>query len=164
MQRICSKCNTLVTGEGSFCPNCGATLPAAVDLDKQPASQSVQFTSPAQDPHQASMPDYGTQTTTTYANNQTYNAAPAPAANQEMTLGQWVGTVICCTWFGIISLILSIVWAVGADTPIAKKRYCQAMIILQCIGIALTIIFYIVFFAILASAGSSFADFIEAMS
>ena len=164
MQRICPKCNTLVTGEGSFCPSCGAPLPAAVDLDKQPASQSVQFTAPAQDPHRAEMPNYGTQTSTTYANSQSYNSAPAPVSGQEMTLGQWVGTVICCTWFGIISLILSIVWAVSADTPIAKKRYCQAMIIIQCISIALVIVFYIVFFAILGAAGNSFSDFLSEMT
>lgn len=81
-----------------------------------------------------------------------------------MTLGQWVGTVICCTWFGIISLILSIVWAVSSDTPIAKKRYCQAMIIIQCISVALSIIFFIVFFAILGAAGNSFSDFLSEMT
>lgn len=101
MQRICSSCNTLVTGEGSFCPTCGALLPAAVDLDKQPAPQSVQFTASAQ---------------------------------------------------------------VSSDTPIAKKRYCQAMIIIQCISVALSIIFFIVFFAILGAAGNSFSDILSEMT
>lgn len=110
------------------------------------------------------MPNYGTQTTTAYADNRSFNSAPAPFSGQEMTLGQWVGTVICCTWFGIISLILSIVWAVSSDTPIAKKRYCQAMIIIQCISVALSIIFFIVFFAILGAAGNSFSDFLSEMT
>ena len=142
MQRVCTKCNTLVTSDGDFCPVCGAPLPSAVDLGKQ---NTTQYT---QDPHIGAMPNYGSQTSTTYA------SAPQNGVvnNQEMTLGQWVGTVICCTWFGIISLILSIVWGVSSTTPIAKKRYCQAMIIIQAIGIVASIIFYIVFFTIIAAA------------
>ena len=139
--------------------------PAALRFQRlQPVPQSVQFTASAQDTHKAEMPNYGTQTTTAYADNRSFNSAPAPFSGQEMTLGQWVGTVICCTWFGIISLILSIVWAVSSDTPIAKKRYCQAMIIIQCISVALSIIFFIVFFAILGAAGNSFSDFLSEMT
>lgn len=36
MQRVCTKCNTLVTGDGAFCPSCGEPLPAAVQLEKTP--------------------------------------------------------------------------------------------------------------------------------
>ncbi|MFR0870379.1 MAG: hypothetical protein ACLSG5_02895 [Oscillospiraceae bacterium] len=34
MQRVCTKCNTLVTGDGAFCPSCGEPLPAAVQLER----------------------------------------------------------------------------------------------------------------------------------
>lgn len=169
MQRVCPKCNTLVTGDGAFCPSCGEPLPAAVDLGKPDgASQSVQFSAP--DPHQGTMPNYGAQNTgysqnngysQGYQNQNTttqYGSSQPIVNNGEMTLGQWVGTVILTTWFGIISLILCIVWGVSNDTPIAKKRYCQAMIIIQCISIAVSIIFMIVFFSILGAAGGSFAN------
>ena len=156
MQRVCSKCNTLVTSDGAFCPNCGEPLPSAVDMSKQPAGQSVQFsganTNTNSDPHQGTMPNYGTAygnpTSTTYASSTQY---ASPVNNQEMTLGQWLGTIICTTWFGLISLILSIVWAVSDNTPIAKKRYCQAMIIIQAIGIVLGIIYVIIMFSVIGS-------------
>ena len=75
-----------------------------------------------------------------------------------MTLGQWVGTIILTTWFGIISLILCIVWGVSSDTPINKKRYCQAMIIIQAISLVVGIIFAIVFAVSMVGIGSSIAD------
>lgn len=159
MQRVCSKCNTLVTTDGAFCPSCGEPLPAAVDMSKQPnASQSVQYSVPNQDAHQGTMPNYGNATAGTATSTQ---YASHVVNNQEMSLGQWVGTVICSTWFGIISLILNIVWAVSENTPIAKKRYCQAMIIIQSIGIVLSIIAYIVMFAVFANIIPQFIDEVE---
>lgn len=169
MQRVCSKCNTLVTSDGAFCPCCGEPLPSAVDISKQPAGQSVQFSgnnmNANTDPHQGTMPNYGT-TSTAYGNptQTTYGSTTqyaTPVNNQEMTLGQWVGTIICTTWFGLISLILSIVWAVSDNTPIAKKRYCQAMIIIQAIGIVLSIIYMIIMFSILGSIIPQMADELE---
>ncbi len=150
MQRVCSKCGTLVTGDGDFCPSCGSSLPSVVDLNKNGASQSAQYGAPGQNSYQGGTPNYGTPTSTTYANSgSTQYSQPIP--NQEMTLGQWVATVICCTWFGIISLILCIVWGFSDSTPTAKKNYCRAMLILQVIGIVLYIIFLIVFISILSA-------------
>lgn len=34
MERFCDKCGTLVSGDGTFCPQCGASLPGAVNLTK----------------------------------------------------------------------------------------------------------------------------------
>ncbi len=152
MQRVCPKCNTLVTGDGAFCPSCGEPLPAAVQLDKEPAvnGASMQFSSNQYGaapggtqsiPQVNSVPNYGNNTQFTNANI---------VNTTEMTMGQWVGTIILTTWFSIISLILCIVWGVSDSTPIAKKRYCQAMIIIQAIGIVLSIIFTIIFTVVFA--------------
>lgn len=169
MQRVCSKCNTLVTGDGAFCPSCGEPLPAAVQLDKTPqttpmgdasqaysqnagySQQSAGYSSQSgyTAPQPSVIPDYSRSSAQQFSNIQ-------PVNDTDMTLGQWVGTIILTTWFGIVSLILCIVWGVSNDTPINKKRYCQAMIIINCIGIAASIIFTIVFASIMAgvSAGA----------
>ncbi len=163
MQRVCPKCNTLVTGDGAFCPTCGEPLPSAVQLEKTPQPSSVQFNAGQNSsiPNSASyqndaQPGYSAPQANTVPNygagNAQYSASVQQTNNTEMTLGQWVGTIILTTWFGLISLILCIVWGVSDSTPIAKKRYCQAMIIIEAIGIVASIIFMIVFFSIMAAA------------
>ncbi len=170
MQRVCPKCNTLVTGEGSFCPSCGEPLPAAVQLDKAPQTAPMS-TDPIPDygarqgsmnpgysaPQPGSIPTSG-NSGTQYNNNTQFNNSVQPVNDTPMTLGQWVGTIILTTWFGLISLILCIVWGVSADTPINKKRYCQAMIIIQAISLGVSILMIIIMSAVLAGIGSSFSD------
>lgn len=168
MQRVCTKCNTLVTGDGAFCPSCGEPLPAAVQLEKTP--QTTPMGAPQNDAMPAgTVPNYGQQSSYTApqpaqsnyygsSNAQQFNNNVQPVNDTPMTLGQWVGTIILTTWFGIISLILCIVWGVSSDTPINKKRYCQAMIIIQAIGLAVGIIFAIVFAVSMVNIGSRLAD------
>ena len=103
-------------------------------------------------PQPAQINNYGS------SNAQQFNNNVQPVNDPPMTLGQWVGTIILTTWFGIISLILCIVWGVSSDTPINKKRYCQAMIIIQAISLAVGIIFAIVFAVSMVGIGSSIAD------
>lgn len=172
MQRVCTKCNTLVNGDGSFCPSCGEPLPAAVQLDKTPQTAPLGAMNDAA-PASNSVPVYGqayaqqnsyTAPQPTPINNygssnaQQFNNNVQPVNDTPMTLGQWVGTIILTTWFGLISLILCIVWGVSADTPINKKRYCQAMIIIQAIGLVVGIIFAIVFTVSMMSLGTSLVD------
>lgn len=157
MQRVCPKCNSLVNGEGGFCPTCGEPLQSAVQLEKDPmpqsqpmAGQSIQFSAPQQDPHQATVPNYSAPQQPTYGAQPYYNA-PVQQNQQEMTLGQWVGTVIITTWFGLISIIVTAIWAFSSSTPVAKKRYCQAMFILQIIGLVLSTIFIVAFVSFLST-------------
>ncbi len=170
MQRVCTKCNTLVTGDGAFCPSCGEPLPAAVQLEKTP--QTTPMGASQQNdvmPSANSIPSYSQQNSYTApqpaqinnygsSNAQQFNNNVQPVNDPPMTLGQWVGTIILTTWFGIISLILCIVWGVSSDTPINKKRYCQAMIIIQAISLAVGIIFAIVFAVSMVGIGNSIAD------
>ena len=61
-----------------------------------------------------------------------------------MTTGQWIGTIILCTWFGLISFILNIVWAFGSTTPEPKRSFCRALFIMEIIAMALSTILAIV--------------------
>lgn len=123
----------------SVLPSCGEPLPAAVQLEKTP--QTTPMGASQQNdimPSANSIPSYSQQNSYTApqpaqinnygsSNAQQFNNNVQPVNDTPMTLGQWVGTIILTTWFGIISLILCIVWGVSSDTPINKKRYCQAM-------------------------------------
>lgn len=154
MERVCTKCGTLVSGDGVFCPECGTKLEGAVDLMKpqsepvQPVSAPVQPT-PVNIP-QASAPIQNTYQQPMYQNpaaqyQQNYNNAPAPERYEHMSVGAWVGTVILTTWFGLISLILLFVWGFGSNTPQPKKNYCRAMLIFELIAFILVIIAFVVF-------------------
>ena len=105
------------------------------------------------------IPTSGSSTSSTqYNNNTQLNNNVQPVNDTPMTLGQWVGTIILTTWFGLISLILCIVWGVSADTPINKKRYCQAMLIIQAIGLGVAILMVIIMTAVFAGIGASLSD------
>lgn len=172
MQRVCPKCNSLVNGEGSFCPTCGEPLQSAVQLEKDPMpqsqpmpGQSIQFSAPQQDVHQASMPNYGAPQQPMYSAQPAYNYnAPAQQNQQEMSLGQWVGTIILTTWFGLISIILTAVWAFGSSAPVAKKRYCQALFIFQIIGVVFTIIFTVSLISYVSTHMYDIEQFIEQLT
>ena len=154
MERFCDKCGTLVSGDGKFCPTCGAPMESVVDLEK-PSTPSVEPMQPTpiptntygQNNNYAQMPSYP----------QTYNAAPSRPAD-EMTVGQWVLTVFLAG-LGIIGLILLFVWAFGSDTPPSKKNWARAMLIWQAIAIGLIILFYGSMFACLGGM----AGFLDAM-
>ena len=167
MERVCPKCGTLVANEGSFCPECGTKLDSAVDLNK-PQSEPVQPTSiPVQNnvpPVQNSVPVQNPVPPMGYPNaqyQQNFNNAPAPEAVERMGVGSWIGTIILTTWFGLISFIITAVWAFGSNTPQPKKNYCKAVFIFDIIGFVLSIIAMIVFFCVI---GWNFEGFINSMN
>ncbi|MBE5923775.1 MAG: hypothetical protein E7271_04805 [Lachnospiraceae bacterium] len=77
--------------------------------------------------------------------------------DEELTLGQWVGTVIL-TMIPCVGLICLLVWAFSGNTQIDKKRYAQAFLIFEVIMIVLTIILYAILgaamFAMFSSLGA----------
>ncbi len=128
MERFCSKCGSLVSG--SFCPQCGAPMESAVNLNKQ--EDVMPAANPSQ-PMGGSQPAGYSQST--YNNNANY----APMTNypqtanvntertENMTVGQWVGTIILSS-LGLIGIIFLLVWAFG-DTPQPKKNYARGMLL-----------------------------------
>ena len=127
-----------------FCPNCGEN------------SQSEVVTPPAPAPQQNQQQYYQQQNQQQYyqQQNQQYTygqpgAAPQyiPPQQGEMSLGKWVWTIIATSFFGLISLIVCLVWAFG-DGPESRKKYCKAYLIVMLISIALAIIMMMVFGAL----------------
>lgn len=164
MERFCSKCGTLVTGSGAFCPQCGAALESAVDLNKpepapvsqpvysQPVNSQPAYSQPAQNYNQAQMPNYP----------QNYNSAPQEPT-EEMTAGKWALTIYLTSALGIVSWILLFVWGFGSTTPQPKKNYCRGMLIWTAISFGLVILFYIGIIACVGSAAGGLADIFDEM-
>ncbi len=139
MERFCSKCGSLVSG--SFCPQCGAKMENAVNLNKE---EDVMPTA-NQSQSMGNTQLYG-YSQPTYNNNANY--APMPnypqTANvntertENMSVSQWVGTIILSS-LGLIGIIFLLVWAFG-DTPQPKKNYAKGMLLAMAILFAASMI------------------------
>ncbi len=164
MERFCSKCGTLVSGEGKFCPQCGAPMESAVSLDKTPVASNQSVSVNAQAPYTGNTQPqpygntYNTSSNSAQMPNYPQSSNVVNERTENMTMGQWLGTIILTTWFSIISIVLLFVWAFG-DTPQPKKNYCRAMLIIQAIGVGLTILLYIGMFACIGMTAGGLEDF-----
>ena len=149
MERFCEKCGSLVSGDVKYCPTCGAALPGAVDLDKPAGepqnTQTVQpnFVYTNQPTGGYGAPQYG----------QPINQYNQP--QQAMTVGQWVGTILLCTCLGMVSFVLTIVWAFSSSTPEPKKSFCKGYFYVQLIMIGVSILLMILIFGVF---GLAFGD------
>ncbi|MBD5113085.1 MAG: zinc ribbon domain-containing protein [Ruminococcaceae bacterium] len=158
MERFCDKCGSLVSGEGTFCPNCGAVMPSAVSLDKPastvtPTSDFIGNQSNEQQTYnqiptnQAQMPVYP----------QSYNNNGMQQNYQQMSVGSWVGTIIL-SCLGIIGLIFLFIWAFDSSTPQPKKNYARAYLLIMAIAVGLFILFSVLGFSMI---GCLMGDFID---
>jgi hypothetical protein len=77
---------------------------------------------------------------------------------KPMTLGDWLITFIIQA-IPLIGLIMLFVWAFGDGTHPSKKTWAQALLIFALIGIVLVIIFFILFWTILASMFSGMQSY-----
>lgn len=142
MSKTCPNCNNIFDDSYNICPRCG-----------------MQYLAPAQPmPEQPNAP-YNQPGTPYGQPAQPYYNQPA---EQPMTLGQWVGTILLTTCLGTISLILLFVWGFSSTTPTSKKNYCRAMLIVDAIVIAFAIIFFIIVFAAVFSS-PEFSEFWESL-
>lgn len=167
MERVCKECGSLVNGEAKFCPVCGKVMERAVELGKQqadvmpPQASQTQNTAPAV----LNVPAQPTQTGNEVGSSAGYGAPQygsggvpqniSPVPVNYMTTGEWVLTIIVGSFFGIISLILNIVWGFGTDTPEPKRSFCRAMFIVNIIQLVLGFILGFIFMAIAISEGFS---------
>lgn len=152
MERFCESCGSLINGNVKFCPTCGAPLKSAVDLGKgediMPQSQPMQPNYNMNTGYGA--PQYG-QPINTSAN----------ASAQTMTTGQWIGTILLCSCFGVISFILTAVWAFGSTTPEPKRGFCKGYFFVQLILMGVSVVFAIIFFTFFMGNIDKFIEFFE---
>jgi membrane protein YdbS with pleckstrin-like domain len=76
-----------------------------------------------------------------------------------MSVKQWLGT-LALLMIPIVNIVLLFIWAFDGKTSPNKSNYAKATLILAAIIIGIEIIFFILIFALFASAVSS--DFVQA--
>lgn len=157
MERFCEKCGSLVKGSVKFCPTCGAPMKGAVDLGKNGDVMPQQMQSVQQPVYTANV-----NMTTGYSTPQYGQSInPSAATTQQMTTGQWMGTIILCSIFGIVSFILTAVWAFGSTTPEPKRSFCRGYFFVQLILMAISTIIGIAAFIFIMSNVDSLTEFLE---
>lgn len=156
MSKTCKNCGNTFEDHMNICPRCGMqyvedTTPqytaAPYNNANQAQNQYAQYNNQQQGYPQQ---NYG----------QPYQQPayrPYSAANEEMTVGNWLATIIL-TSLGIIGLILLFVWGFSDNVPKAKKNYCRAMLIMQAIALGLIILFMIILGAVGASLFETIGD------
>ena len=158
MAKRCTRCGNFLMDDERFCTRCGEnvsavpTMPAAAPDGTYNSGASPTGNTAQQNSYSS------TAQQNTYSNPRPYNTYTAyQQAQDDMTLGKWVATIIVTTFFGIISLIFLFIWGFG-DGPESRKNYCKAMLIVDAISIALVIILYIFIFAAIFSNADSFVN------
>lgn len=152
MSKTCKNCGNIFEDHMNICPRCG------MQFVEDTAAQYVnpQTNNTAQNPApytQQGYPqqNYGQQTYQPPG----YQAYPAPVpVSEQMTVGNWIATILLTHCLGIISLILLFVWGFSDNVPMAKKNYCRAMLIFEAIAVGLVILLII----LMAAAGASLFD------
>lgn len=129
MAKTCQNCGNVFEDSANICPRCG-----------------MQYVQPQYDQQQ-----YQPYQQSTYQ-QPTYQPYQQQYAEQPMTLGQWVGTILLTQCLGIISIILLFVWAFSDSTPTSKKNYCRAMLIFEAIMIGVVILMMIMIFSLAGTA------------
>lgn len=167
MAKRCTRCGNFLMDDERFCTRCGENVsnippeggvPPVVNA--QPAQTDNAFgrndgyVSPnaQQNTGYSQQPGYSQQQPA-----YTYSQPAYRSADDEMSLGKWVGTIIVTTFFGIISLIFLFIWGFG-DGPDCRKKYCKAMLIVDAISVVLVIIIYAILFSIIASSMNNYID------
>lgn len=73
---------------------------------------------------------------------------------EEMTLGQWIGTLVLCM-IPCVNIVMLIVWIAGSGNPI-RKRFAQAyLIVWVAMVVILGIIYAVAGAALMASLGAA---------
>lgn len=152
MSKTCKNCGNTFEDHMNICPRCGMQYveDTAPQYSNPQNNNMAQNTNPyAQSNY--TQPGYGQQSYQQPA----YQAYPAPVpVSEQMTVGNWIATILLTHCLGIISLILLFVWGFSDNVPMAKKNYCRAMLIFEAIAVGLVILLVILMLA----AGSSIFD------
>lgn len=148
MSKTCQNCGNIFEDDVNICPRCGTQYIAIQSV--QPEQTDNGGYAQYQQPQPQPQPQYGQYQQPQYMPpQQPYQ----PPAEQPMGVGAWLGTILLTSLFGIISLVLLFVWAFGTDVPTAKRNYCRAMLILELIGVVLSIGIILLLVFVFANSG-----------
>lgn len=149
MERLCDDCGSLVNGNVEFCPVCGAFMKSAVDLGKSAPDIPARPASPIPPAQTGFGFGFGSTGGANIGQNSGFgtpqygrNTTQSTPATETMSMGQWVGIIIACTFLGIVSIILNIIWGFSNTTPEPRKSYCRAMLVINFISYFLVFGFF----------------------
>jgi hypothetical protein len=149
--QYCQSCGSALDAGSTFCSNCGKSAMVTPEQPSQPAQNSSQSYSAPSSTYTAPQPQPQPTYQTVPPNYQTgYQASTQQslAIDKPLSIMDYIVMFIVMS-LPLVGFIMTLVWAFGSDTNTNKKNYCRAYLILALIGIGLTIIFAIVFGAIL---------------
>lgn len=123
----CNNCG-YIGEEGNFCPTCGTPLAEA-------GEQQVEYQPSAEQPY--------------------YQPSVQQAPQEEMTLGNWLVTLLL-TCIPCVNLIMLFVWGFGGNAPRSKANWAKAQLIFMAIGV----VFVLIWAAVMGAAfGSIFYNY-----
>lgn len=157
MSKTCKNCGNTFEDHMNICPRCGMQYVADTAPQYSNSQPNNGAFNPSQNPNPYAQSNY---TQPGYGQNYqqpAYPAYPAAPTNEQMTVGNWVATILLTQCLGIISLVLLFVWGFGDNVPLAKKNYCRAMLIFEAIAVGLVILLII----LMAAAGASIFDSLD---
>lgn len=64
------------------------------------------------------------------------STSPTPGNNAPVSVGNWLLTIIVAS-IPLVGLIMLLVWSFSDDTPVSKRNYCKALLILMVVAIIL---------------------------
>lgn len=164
MSKTCKNCGNTFEDHMNICPRCGMQYVAdtmAQSAAQYPNSQPNNGAAGSvQNPNQYPQPNYTQPSYQQSYTQPTYPAYSNVPPSEQMTVGNWIATILLTQCLGVISLVLLFVWGFGDNVPMAKKNYCRAMLIFEAIAVGLVIIMVILMIA----AGESIFDKLDQYS
>ncbi|SDA25036.1 zinc-ribbon domain-containing protein [Ruminococcus sp. YE71] len=148
MANFCKNCGSQLSPSDSVCPSCGEPIPGAANADNAYGQYSY-----------GNQNTYGYQNTNGYQNTggyqsygQTNYSQPYYQQSAATTVAGWIGWMLLCSFLPVIGQIIIIVSA--RDESL--KNYAKATLILSAIAVVLTVIFYVLFGAVILSGMKNF--------
>lgn len=143
--QFCQYCGAGMEPNSTFCQACGKSQSAQA-APAAPAQQAYTAPSPA---YTAPQQQYSNPNSTPQYNpNTAYNAGVQSALDAPLKVGDYVGMFLLMC-IPIVRFIMILVWGFGSSSNTNKKNFARAVMILFVIGLALSIVFGILFGAVL---------------
>ncbi len=141
---FCEKCGSQISDNSTFCGNCGASMnnAAAPSYAPHPRPAAPSYTPPPPNYIPATPNNHPVYSHAAPNSRPGYAASGYPGAGQEMSVGQWMITLLIMA-IPIAGLVMMFVWAFGSGAPVSKRNFSRASLIFAAIGVGLYLILMI---------------------